>query len=560
MKKQVSILLALVIAVAVSCHAASAQSDSKKQLAKNTRIDSSVLDLYRQYSSFTDPGEYKHLYKDLPDSLPELCQLIKSQTIHPFAELPMYRDHIPKERWNEFSRYSTVKSILEGLVSYDSRGLVKDRKPKDRLILGCRENSILLASVLKYRGIPARVRYGFAPYLVPGFHSSHVICEVWSENERRWMLVDPTTGMVDFSRKEFDFSNEVWLKVQRKETDPKLYGLAGVEPNPSMIAQMLCHDMASMLGTENRYDRYSPISDAFENGSQPSTEQIGTLNRISELMASLDTGNISRLKEIYAGNPQLQITKSFDFVLVNTENNVTDRSSSQAQRPIIEFVDIPAGTFTMGSPATEKGRVDDEVQHQVTLSAFKMSKYAVTFEQYDKFCQATGRAKPWGRERGNLPVSQVTWHDANAFAQWMGCRLPTEAQWEYAARANTTTPFYTGDSLTPDQANFDGSKPYADRNKGENRKRFVPVGSFPPNAFGLYDMHGNMVEWCSDWYGPYDVNDTLNPSGPDKGKRKVYRGGGWHDPAWRCRSAYRAGGDPPGNRGAGLSFRIVKPE
>jgi formylglycine-generating enzyme required for sulfatase activity len=187
-----------------------------------------------------------------------------------------------------------------------------------------------------------------------------------------------------------------------------------------------------------------------------------------------------------------------------------------------------------------------------------MSKYPVTFEQYDLFCKATGRTKPWSRERGNLPVTQVTWYDANAFAEWMGCRLPTEAEWEYAARANTTTPFYTGDCLTSDQANFNGSEPYADCGKSENRKKPLPVGSFPPNAFGLYDMHGNTWVWCNDWYGEYDIKDKLNPNGPETGTRKVARGGGWGDPAEGCRSSCRGGGIPPGNRGTGISFRLVK--
>jgi len=263
-------------------------------------------------------------------------------------------------------------------------------------------------------------------------------------------------------------------------------------------------------------------------------------------MTSLNSKSLSELKDIYNNNSQIQITKSFVPKIITAENNTSTKNPSK-NKPIIEFVDIPAGTFTMGSPSTEQGRQDDEIQHEVTLSAFKMTKYPVTFEQYDLFCEATGRTKPWGRERGNLPVSQVTWYDANAFAQWMGCRLPTEAEWEYAARANTTTPFYTGDSLTSDQANFNGSKP-------------LLVGSFPPNAFGLYDMHGNIWEWCNDWYGKYDINDKLNPKGPDKGKLKVDRGGGFYDPAWRCRSACRGGGTPPGNRGTGMSFRLVKSE
>ena len=159
-----------------------------------------------------------------------------------------------------------------------------------------------------------------------------------------------------------------------------------------------------------------------------------------------------------------------------------------------------------------------------------------------------------------MPISQVSWYDAKAFAEWMGCRLPTEAECEYAARANTTTPFYTGDCLTSEQANFNGKEPYTNCEQGKFRKEALPVGSFSPNSFGLYDMHGNIWEWTNDWYGEYEVDDKLNPKGPDTGTKKVDRGGGFYDPAWRCRSACRGGGTPPGNKGAGDSFRIVKDE
>jgi len=226
---------------------------------------------------------------------------------------------------------------------------------------------------------------------------------------------------------------------------------------------------------------------------------------------------------------------------------------------VIEFVDIPGGTFLMGSPETEAGRNDDEVQHEVTLSAFKMSKYTITVEQYNAFCNSTGRRKPFYGPYGTdkSPVTQVTWHDAQAFAEWMGCRLPTEAEWEYAARANTTTPFYTGECLSTDQANFNGKEPYANCEKGINRKKPVAVGCFSSNNFGLYDMHGNVIEWCSDWYGAYNANDKINPKGPETGEIKVLRGGGFWLPAERNRSACRSC-DPQGNRGAGLSFRVVK--
>jgi formylglycine-generating enzyme required for sulfatase activity len=525
-------------------------TECDSQQAYKFTNNESVLDFYKQYSSFTDPGEYSYLYKNLPDSLPELCSLIRSQFIHPYAELPQYRDQIPEERWNEMGKYPTAKSILAGLLSYDSRGFVKDRKPQDKLVLGCREYAIILASVLKYRGIPVRVRCGHATYLEPGFHVSHTVCEVWNKKDKRWMLVDPSTGMIDFNRDKFDFSNEAWLKMQKGGIDPNLYM---APPNTSGLVSIvgkISPDLLSILGTEFTIYQYAPILEyTLNNQNKLSTEQIEILNKISKLMQSLDADNLTKLRDIYNSTPEIQITKTFKGDLIKLENS-EDKAvtkNTTINKPDIEFADLPGGTFMMGSPVTEQGRKEDEIQHKITLSAFKMSKYCITFAQYDVFCEATGRVKPWGFKRGNMPVSQITWYDAQAFAGWMGCRLPTEAEREYAARANTTTPFYTGDSLTLDQA-------YFNNNSGREAK---PVGSFPPNAFGLYDMHGNMGEWCSDWYGEYNIDEKMNPKGPETGKIKIIRGGGFWLPAWRCRSACR-NGDPPVNRGAGLSFRLVK--
>ncbi len=561
MKNTLTILLISFLMEICSAQTSMLKSDALSMNNINESVDTSLLEFYCQYSTFTDPGEYSYLYKNLPDSLPELCRLIRSQYINYGWELDMYREQIPRERWNESAKYPTVKSALEGLLYYDSRGLVKDRRPENRLMLICRDNALLLASILKYRGIPARVRYGFAPYLIPGFHANHVICEVWNEKENRWMLVDPSADRIDFAREEFDFSNDVWLKMQKKEINPELYGMPGQNKynGSPLMTTVVCYDLASILGTEYPVGQHSPILEYVFQNNQFTTKQVEILNRISELMKSNDVDNISKLKKIYDNTPQIQFTEKFEPVIINTENGTKAKDSS-INKPIVEFVGIPGGTFMMGSPVTEQQRQDDEIQHEVTLNSFKMSKYCITFEQYDIFCEATGRKKPWGFERGKMPVSQVTWHDANAFAEWMGCRLPTEAEFEYAARANTTTPFYTGDCLTSEQANFIGNEPYTNCEKSENRKKPLRVGSFAPNAFGLYDMHGNIWEWCSDWYGEYNIKDTLNPKGPDKGSRKVDRGGGWYDPAWRCRSAYRAGGDPPENRGTGISFRIVKDE
>ncbi len=198
----------------------------------------------------------------------------------------------------------------------------------------------------------------------------------------------------------------------------------------------------------------------------------------------------------------------------------------------IEWVEIPAGIYTMGSPNNEIGRYGSEDQHQETISAFRMSKNEITFAQYDIFCEKTGRKKPndegWGRN--TRPVINVSWEDANAFANWMGCRLPTEAEWEYACRAGRGTPFYTGDNLTTNQSNYDGNYPYNNNSNGQFIGKTLPVGSYPSNSWGLNDMHGNVYEWCSDWFTPYTEGDSYD-------SYPIIRGGSWSSYASRCRSA-----------------------
>ena len=243
----------------------------------------------------------------------------------------------------------------------------------------------------------------------------------------------------------------------------------------------------------------------------------------------------------------------------------------------MSFVLIKGGTFQMGSPNREVDRRVNETQHQVKLSDFYMAKYPVTIAQFEAFVRSSDyktddkwRCDVKGKEQKdkNHPVIYVSWNDANAYCQWLSeklngtFRLPTEAEWEYACRTGTTTPFNTGENLTADQANYNGNYPYNNHPKGKFLQKTSPVGSYLPNAWKLYDMHGNVWEWCLDWYGENYYNECKkkgiveNPTGPPKGSNRVLRGGGWSGYAQGCRSAYRSS-DRPGNRYDSVGFRLV---
>ncbi|GAB4401903.1 MAG: hypothetical protein OHK0053_25200 [Microscillaceae bacterium] len=210
--------------------------------------------------------------------------------------------------------------------------------------------------------------------------------------------------------------------------------------------------------------------------------------------------------------------------------------TEQINGVVLEMVQIKGGTFMMGSPTSEPERESDETQHQVTLRDFKMGKYEVSQAQWRA---VMGSNPSRFKDCDNCPVENVSWEDIQEFLQKLNAmtgknyRLPTEAEWEYACRAGTTTPFYTGNNLTTDQANYDGNS------KGQYRAKTTPVGSFAPNAWGLYDMHGNVWEWCSDWYDEYSSTAQTNPEGPATGSYRVLRGGSWLYYASSCRSANR---------------------
>ena len=240
-----------------------------------------------------------------------------------------------------------------------------------------------------------------------------------------------------------------------------------------------------------------------------------------------------------------------------------------------EMVTIPPGVFLMGSPLSEErskgydGR--EEPQHEVRIDyRFALGNYAVTFADWDAAIAVGARLERpvdegWGRNR--RPVIGVNWQDAKAYIAWLnnrlgltGCadayRLPSEAEWEYACRAGTTTPYSFGATISTAQANYNG-----EHNKGEYRQKTMPVGSFPANAFGLHDMHGNVQEWCEDvWNANYSESAR-----PDDGSawlsggvsRRVLRGGSWRSEVFELRSAMRLNYSPI-DRGSDIGFRLAR--
>jgi formylglycine-generating enzyme required for sulfatase activity len=254
-----------------------------------------------------------------------------------------------------------------------------------------------------------------------------------------------------------------------------------------------------------------------------------------------------------------------------------------------EMAVIPKGQFLMGSPAAEEGRFDDEgPQHQVTIKApFALGRFAVTLAEFGAFAEAANRVMPdemytfendkWESRKGRSfrnpgfaqtprhPVVGVSWDDAAAYCQWLSkttgkdYRLPGEAEWEYACRAGSSTPFWWGSSISAEDANYDGNHTYAGGKKGQYRKATLPVESFKPNPWGLYQVHGNVWEWCADsWHENYRgaPEDGSVWQGGDQ-TRRVLRGGSWFISPWDLRAARRIR-NGTGDRDGSVGFRVAR--
>jgi formylglycine-generating enzyme required for sulfatase activity len=261
---------------------------------------------------------------------------------------------------------------------------------------------------------------------------------------------------------------------------------------------------------------------------------------------------------------------SIEVVTVNARGEERQRQTEQVQIFVedlgngitLEMVSIPGGSFRMGSPDHEKDRMSRESpQFEVMVPAFFMGRYAVTQAQYE----AIANHNPSDFTGKNRPVENVSWYEAQDFCQKLSqktgrtYRLPSESEWEYACRADTTTAFHFGATLTTDLGNYNGSFSYQTEPEGQYREQTTAVGQFLPNAFGLYDMHGNVWEWCDDiWHETYEGAPTDGSAWKEGGDRRFrpLRGGSWDFVPWYCRAATR---DPfaADYRDYDVGFRVV---
>ncbi|MDR1398938.1 MAG: SUMF1/EgtB/PvdO family nonheme iron enzyme [Treponema sp.] len=299
--------------------------------------------------------------------------------------------------------------------------------------------------------------------------------------------------------------------------------------------------------------------------------------------ASQERGNQIEYRNITDG---LQLMAELSYLLTGVRPGETAAFQES-------FIKIEAGTFTMGSPLSEPDRNANETPHQVTVSSFYLGKYEVTQKEYEEVMGLNPSA--FKNSALPLPVEQVSWYDAveycnkrsereglipaytihktrfdpnntnsNDAIAWLvtwnrsanGYRIPTEAEWEYACRAGTTTPFTIGGAITIGEANYNSAYP-ATASGAAYPAKTVPVGTYSANKWGISDIHGNVWEWCWDWFGNYSVENQTDPNGPATGMYRVIRGGGWYGYALHLRSAARLSLNPS-SRASYLGFRVAR--
>lgn len=269
--------------------------------------DEKTLSFYTQYSKYTDPGEYAYLYDNLPESIERLCKLIKCQLIHPI-EAGQFNLDLPDKHYMEDTLYVTVQDILRGLIEKNDAGLTFDRKPEERLVIACYHHSMLLASILRHRGIPVRMRAGYARYyeVEHNVRFSHVICEVWNKSEQRWMLVDPDREKVDFSLKLFEYPHKSWVKYRDGKMG-KTHYVASSGKGAIGIPHLLGQDLSCLVMEEKPYWFDIPIAVQVGEKSMDSISKEDNLilDELANLLRS-PTKNFNNLIEFHDSKIILQ--------------------------------------------------------------------------------------------------------------------------------------------------------------------------------------------------------------------------------------------------------------
>jgi formylglycine-generating enzyme required for sulfatase activity len=464
-----------------------------------------------------------------------------------------------------------VLGILEGLQYLHSRQpalIHRDLKPSNILLHD--ENGQLLPKICDF-GISKELQgtisqtttaaIGTIDYMAPEQIGSGAISPATDFWALGCIIYEYFNGMPPFGKVTQGASaQQVYWKIMQGKVDEA--GMKKVpEPFRGVVQQCLAMDNKKRLISaeeaslflKSKKVKYPSPPKVF-NPWKPALIIIAILLLFLALVLFLDSMSINGEQAHDATHVEAEAESQ------RQQQPASSSLSTPIQKLINDMVSIPAGSFMMGCSAGDDQCSDDESpRRQVILSGFKMGKHEVTQAQW----RAVMSNNPSNfKNCDDCPVESVSWNDVQEFIKKLNqmtgknFRLPTEAEWEYAARGGTTTRFYTGNCLSTQQANYDGNYPASGCSSGTYRQKTLSVGSFSPNGFGLYDMHGNVWEWCSDWYGTYSSGTQTNPKGPSTGAYRVIRGGSWYGYAKLCRVSYRNFNTPTSRRN-GLGFRLA---
>jgi len=468
----------------------------------------------------------------------------------------------------EIDRNALRAIVRESLGSKD----VADERP-GRLIDEIHKGSAIL------RETNAEHIYEFQHNTFREYFAAKKLHEALAPLLSEWERAKSRPGLADFIEQHAGKSNPLrwindplWTEVNRLmvgllekptpvlealfATDPTLGARCYLDADPEKVD----HEVIKALWTEriDREERVKIVSSIKEN----LTDERDVLDFIAGIFRTAETDT----EVLYHCDALLLAMDSDEARQLSArmfehwpkERQFQAHAEAFAQDKYWQAAEIEGGEFNMGGEEYS----DERPIHRVKISLFRLGRYAVTVGQYQRFDPGHKQRfiKEYRKffENEHQPVVLVSWYDAYIFSKWAGGRLPTEAEWEYACRAGTTTPFNTGDNLTTEQANYDGNYPYKNYPKGEYLEKTTPVGSYPPNTWGLCDMHGNVYDWCLDrWHSSYE-GAPADGSAWESGESsfRLVRGGCCDYDALYCRSAGR-GGISPGGRDHNVGFRLV---